>query len=89
MDERPMIRTMLAMVLMTAVAPAAAQQPTTAEKPAGTAAKPDKKICRREVPTGSRMAKSTCHLASEWADIDRANEANTAELSRRANTTSN
>jgi hypothetical protein len=36
------------------------------------AAKPvkEQKICRSDVPTGSMMAKSTCHTATEWQAID-------------------
>jgi hypothetical protein len=41
--------------------------PTPATKaPAGK----DRKTCRWETPTGSNMAESTCHTASEWAAIE-------------------
>ncbi|MGI4730223.1 MAG: hypothetical protein ACRYFW_00575 [Janthinobacterium lividum] len=36
---------------------------------------PNKKTCRSEMPTGSLMAKSTCRLPAEWAQIDAANSA--------------
>ncbi|HWK37081.1 hypothetical protein [Sphingomonas sp.] len=34
-----------------------------------SAATADKKICRREVATGSVMAKVTCHTKAEWDAI--------------------
>ncbi|WP_174298516.1 hypothetical protein [Sphingomonas bacterium] len=34
---------------------------------------PDKKVCRSEVATGSRFAKTTCHTLAEWAQIDGTN----------------
>lgn len=36
---------------------------------------PNKRVCRSEVPTGSRMSKSICHTAAEWAQIDADNAA--------------
>ena len=38
----------------------------TGEKPE---AEPDKKVCRRQVPTGSIMPKITCRTVSEWEDV--------------------
>jgi hypothetical protein len=31
----------------------------------------EKQVCRREVPTGSRLPVRTCHSAAEWAQIDK------------------
>ena len=36
---------------------------------------PEKKICRREVATGSIMPKRTCRTQGEWAQIDAATRA--------------
>lgn len=47
---------------VTADASASADKST--DKPA------DKKVCRSDAPLGSRIAKRTCHLQSEWATID-------------------
>lgn len=53
-------------------APAPAAQTAAVAAPA---AKP-KKICRRTVTTGRRIAQNTCYTAEQWADYDRAqNEA--------------
>lgn len=46
------------------LAGSAAAQDTSAPPP-----KPEKKICRRIIPTGSIMARSVCHTKAEWADI--------------------
>jgi Spy/CpxP family protein refolding chaperone len=45
-----------------ALTPAAAQTANGSKPPAD----PDKKICKREVATGSVMAKVTCHTKAEW-----------------------
>ena len=45
----------------------AAPAQATATKPI---VDPDKKVCRREVATGSVMAKSVCHTRAQWAAID-------------------
>ena len=36
----------------------------------------EKKVCRSERPTGSYIAKRTCHTAAEWKAIDSANAGN-------------
>ncbi len=59
-------------MLMLAVCamPAAAQEeakPVKVAKPA----KP-KLVCRRDADLGTRIARSTCHTAEEWAKIDEA-----------------
>jgi hypothetical protein len=41
------------------------------DKQGGEQAATEKRICRREVPTGSRLPKRTCHTATEWAEIDK------------------
>lgn len=33
----------------------------------------DRRVCRREVVTGTIMQRSTCHTRREWAEIDEAN----------------
>jgi hypothetical protein len=46
------------------------------EAPAATA-KTDKKICRTELESGSRLRKSrACHTAAEWAELRRQAKAN-------------
>lgn len=54
--------------------PARAEEPTPAASPAPTA-KP-KRVCRREVETGTIIAKYTCHTKEEWVAIDAQNQAN-------------
>ena len=49
-------------------APASAQQPNAA--PERAPAKP-KKICRSMPEAGTRIAKSKCYTAEQWADYDR------------------
>ena len=34
---------------------------------------PNKRVCRTEVATGSRFARSTCHTLAEWGQIDGTN----------------
>ena len=47
---------------------------------------PDKKVCRSEVPTGSRFPVRLCHTAAEWAQIDGTNgSAARTTLDRTAN----
>lgn len=52
-------------------APSFASQSNKDDQPA----KP-KKVCRSEQPTGSFIAKRTCHTAEEWKAIDAANGQN-------------
>lgn len=80
-----MTKAMIALLAMVAAPSALAQQGTAPQAAATDAAKPEKKICRKEIVTGSMMAKRTCHTAAEWAQIDQTNAANTEELSRRSN----
>ena len=47
---------------------ASAQQAAPAAAPVK-----EKKVCRREMETGSIMPKSTCRTKAEWAAIDQAN----------------
>lgn len=67
-----MMRSALVTVVVaaTAVAPLAAQ---STDKDTPKAAK-EKKICRREMSTGSILAKSTCHTKAEWDAIASANQ---------------
>jgi hypothetical protein len=73
------MKMLLALALSFAdAAPALAQEapaPAATSAPA-TAQVADKKVCRREVPTGSNMVEKTCHLKSEWAAIDAQNSKN-------------
>lgn len=58
-------------VILTTLAMAALAVPAVAKdkKPVD----PDKKVCRREQVTGSVLAKSVCHTAAEWREIDQKN----------------
>lgn len=47
--------------------------------PATDAPKPEKKICRREVTTGSIMARPVCRTKAEWMQIDNQNAANAGQ----------
>lgn len=61
----------IASLLFTA-APAAAQaEPAPSDPPAAKPVK-EKKICRRQVPTGRRIAESICLARSEWDRLDAA-----------------
>jgi hypothetical protein len=48
---------------------------------------PNKRICRSDVPTGSRMSKSVCHTAAEWAQIDADNAATAQTMQDRTQRT--
>lgn len=48
--------------------------------------KPEKKVCRSEVDTGSIMQKRVCHTAAEWKAIAAANESNTDNFRNRPQT---
>ena len=63
-------------------APALASDQTDGPAPAAAPPKAAK-ICRREVPTGSIMARSTCRTRAEWGEID-AMYARNADLVRDA-----
>lgn len=47
--------------------------------PAADTPKPEKKICRREVTTGSIMARPVCRTKAEWMQIDNQNAANAGQ----------
>ncbi len=71
---------MLTTLLLATMLQASPAQPA-AEKP-----KPEKKICRRDVATGSIMAMRTCRTQTEWSQVDAAAADVTAEaLRQRAN----
>lgn len=61
---------------------------TTPDEPAtGTATAPVERICRGTATAGSKMRRTTCHTAAEWAIVDartRAREASQEEFFRRA-----
>jgi hypothetical protein len=73
-----MFRSIALAGLFVALVPVSAAAQDDAEPTAGPKA-PEKKICRRVVPTGSVMAKTTCHTKAEWdamsakgrSDLDR------------------
>ena len=66
----------LATMALLATSPALAKE----KKPAD----PNKKACRSEIPTGSRMSTRLCHTLAEWAAIDTANETGARALSDHA-----
>jgi hypothetical protein len=49
-----------------------------AETPGADQAIKEKRVCRREVPTGSRLPKRTCHTQAEWTEIDKVTQENAA-----------
>jgi hypothetical protein len=59
------------------IAPAIAAD-TSADKSAKPAK--EKKVCRRDMDTGSIMPKTTCHTAAEWVTIDAQNQQNADQL---------
>lgn len=73
-------RIALAIAALTTVSPTVAKD----KKPVD----PDKKICRSEMPTGSRMTKSICHNAAEWAQIDATNTASAQSIQDQASRSS-
>jgi hypothetical protein len=52
---------------------AQANAPATVTAVPAQAAAQDNKVCRRDSEMGSIMRKRTCHTASEWGAIDKAN----------------
>jgi len=68
-----MVHKLVLVALFTAVAPATASATATimAQDTSAAAAPeaPEKKICRREVTTGSVMARVTCRTKAEWDAI--------------------
>lgn len=59
------ISTVLAVAAVLAASSVSAQKTGSAD--------PDRMICRKETPTGSRLgARRTCHTAGEWAEMARA-----------------
>lgn len=63
--------------------PAPSPEPQTASaKPAA-----DKKVCRKDVSTGSILTKSVCRTKAEWTALDSANQRSADQaLSRRGST---
>lgn len=59
-----LITALLAALPVTATAKAP-ENTASAEKPEA-----ERKICKREVSTGSIMARQTCHTKAEWAQLE-------------------
>lgn len=68
-----MVRSALVAVIFAATAVTSLAAADGTDKKAPEAAK-EKKICRRELSTGSILAKSTCHTKAEWDAITAANQ---------------
>jgi hypothetical protein len=60
----------------------AGDQAATAQPAVNVSAAADKKVCKREIATGSVMPKRTCKTQAEW---DAITAASTDSLERRAN----
>jgi hypothetical protein len=60
----------------------AGDQAATAQPAVNVSAAADKKVCKREIATGSVMPKRTCKTQAEW---DAITAASTDSLDRRAN----
>ena len=61
-------------VVLAAVSFAVAAPAVAGDSPDTTKPEKEKKVCRREVVTGSIVPyKMTCHTKSEWASIDAEN----------------
>jgi hypothetical protein len=74
---------MLRIVLMSAAVAAAAAVPVAAQDTStAAAAKPDRKICKNIVPTGSIMPKRFCLTKAEWKKLDEIHDQGSAEAFR-------
>lgn len=71
-----MRRLALATTALLATSPALAKE----KKPID----PSKKVCRSAMPTGSRMAKTTCHTNAEWGQVDAVNASAAQDLQSQA-----
>ena len=70
-----------------AAAPGQTQHPIAAEQPArAKPADPDKKICRNEASTGSRMRTRTCRTKAEWDAILAADQGAVQRMGREIGT---
>ena len=49
--------------------------PQAAAEPPSAPVKKEKKLCRNEATSFSRMGKQTCHTRTEWAEIDKSSRA--------------
>jgi len=58
---------LFAVIAFGLAAPASAEDAAKADKPAK-----EKRVCRRQVGTGTIMPKSICRSAKDWAAIDEA-----------------
>ena len=66
------MRLLASIAVLCLASPAALAEPATTTPPSSgpVAAKPEKKICRAAVGTGTIMARRVCHTRAEWAQID-------------------
>jgi hypothetical protein len=78
--ERSMLRR-LTILLLLALPCATLAQTDLAPQPAKEKAAKDKKVCRRDVATGSIMSHATCLTPDVWAAIDAQNAATTQRQS--------
>lgn len=77
-----MVRNIAVASLLVALLPVSASAQQTSDAAAATPKAAEKKICRRQVATGSVMARMTCRTKAEWdaltargqADLERAQE---------------
>lgn len=60
-------------MILTALLLFAAQSPDAAARAAKPVPDPNKRICRREMVTGSNMSRAVCHTRAEWDAIARSN----------------
>ncbi|HVJ01790.1 MAG TPA: hypothetical protein VM662_06370 [Sphingomonas sp.] len=61
-----MVREMVVAALCAALVPLSAGAQDAADPGASAPQAPEKKICRRQVATGSVMARITCRTKAEW-----------------------
>ena len=72
------------LLLATETAAPAPQQPATAISQPAEAQKAEKKICKREQSTGSRMdSKRICLTAAQWKEHEQEARDNVADMQRR------
>jgi hypothetical protein len=79
-----MKRLMVALAMVAAATPVAAQQPAATER-STLAAKTERPICKRSAPSGSLVpTRRECHTRSEWNDIAQSGRAQAQDMVDRA-----